>query len=209
MNNVQDAGHGHFVSSYLDETIEILQHVDRVSILGLVQGLVNVKQAGGRLFVLGVGGSAGHATHTVNDLRKICQLEAYAPSDNICELTARINDDGWDSAYAAWLEGSRLRPADGLLILSVGGGDRERNVSMNLVRAMEYARSIGAPIFGVVGRDGGHTAKVAQACVVLPPRFTDRITPHTEGLCSVIMHLVVSHPLLKQAQTKWEATVAQ
>ncbi len=198
-----------FIETYLAETVEVLQRIDRPSIENLINGLGAVKKRGGRLFILGVGGSAGHASHAVNDLRKICRIEAYAPSDNICELTARINDDGWDSSYSAWLAGSRLVPADGLLILSVGGGDRARNVSMNLVQAIEYGRRIGASIFGIVGRDGGHTRQQSDACVVIPPLYADRITPHTEGLCSVILHLVASHPLLKDENTKWESVLTK
>ena len=195
-----------FVRHYLDESIELLGRIDPVAVEQLVAGLARIRDAGGRLFVLGVGGSAGHASHAVNDLRKLCQLEAYAPTDNVCELTARVNDEGWDSCFERWLEGSRLGPADGVLVLSVGGGSREHGVSVNLVRALELARRVGAAIFGVVGKDGGATRQLATACVVVPPLYPERITPHTEGLCSVLLHLVVSHPALKRAETKWEST---
>ena len=153
-----------------------------------------------------VGGSAGHASHAVNDFRKICGFEAYAPTDNVSELTARTNDEGWETVFEAWLKGSRIGAADALLIFSVGGGDREKNVSANLTRAIDTAKAIGASVFGIVGRDGGYTAKNATACVVVPPLFNDRITPHTEGLAAVIWHLLVSHPALKVAATKWEST---
>jgi len=153
-----------------------------------------------------VGGSAGHASHAVNDFRKICGFEAYTPTDNVSELTARINDDGWDTAYAEWLKGSRLGDRDGVLVFSVGGGNAEKKVSMNLVRALELAQQRGARIFGVVGKDGGHTKQVATACVVVPTVAAERITPHTEGLCAVIWHLLVSHPRLGPAGAKWEST---
>lgn len=191
-----------FIESYLQESIELLRRIDVKSIEQLVHGLSEIQNAGGRLFILGVGGSAGHASHAVNDFRKLCRIESYTPSDNASELTARINDEGWDTCYAAWLDGSHLQARDGLLVLSVGGGDRERNVSPNLVHAMDHARNVGAAIFGVVGRDGGYTGRVAKACVIVPPLYSDHVTPHTEGLCSVILHLVVTHPLLKRAATK-------
>ena len=159
---------------------------------------------GGRLFILGVGGSAGHASHAVNDFRKICAFEAYTPTDNVSELTARTNDDGWETTFASWLEGSRLRPDDGILVFSVGGGNQEANVSVNLVRALEYAKKVGAAVFGIVGRDGGYTAEVADACIVIPALYPERTTPHTEGLCAVFWHLLVSHPALAAVGTKWE-----
>lgn len=197
-----------FIQAYVQESIELLRQLDVASIEQLVQGLAAVQNGGGRLFILGVGGSAGHASHAVNDFRKLCRIESYTPTDNASELTARINDEGWEGCFAAWLEGSHLGAKDAVLVLSVGGGDKERNVSPNLVQAVEHARKVGAPVFGVVGRDGGYTKKVAKACVIVPPLYKDHITPHTEGLCSVILHLVVSHPLLKRGQTKWESTVA-
>jgi D-sedoheptulose 7-phosphate isomerase len=168
-------------------------------------GLAAVRDSGGRLFVLGVGGSAGHASHAVNDFRKLCGFEAYAPTDNVSELTARTNDEGWDTTFEAWLRGSRLRAGDGLLIFSVGGGDSARGVSRNLVRALELAQEVSARVYGVVGRDGGSTARLADACVVVPPLVGDRITPHTEGLCAVVWHLLVSHPALQVNAGKWES----
>jgi D-sedoheptulose 7-phosphate isomerase len=194
-----------FSQSYVDETIEILGRLDLAAVEAVAASLAGVRAAGGRLFVLGVGGSAGHAGHAVNDFRKICGLEAYAPTDNVAELTARINDDGWDTAFSEWLKGSRLGPDDAILVFSVGGGNREKNVSVNLVRAIEHATDVGATVLGIVGRDGGFTATSATACVVIPPMFDDRITPHTEGLCAVVWHLLVSHPLLAQSTTKWES----
>ena len=153
-----------------------------------------------------MGGSAGHASHAVNDFRKICGFESYAPTDNVSELTARVNDEGWDTSFSEWLKVSRLGRADALLVFSVGGGNREKNVSPNLVRSLELARERGAAVFGVVGKDGGATKAAAEACVIIPTVSPDRITPHTEGLCAVVWHLLVSHPALKQAATKWEST---
>lgn len=195
-----------FSTSFIKETVEILAQVDAGTIEAVASGLADVRQKGGRLFILGVGGSAGHASHAVNDFRKICGFEAYAPTDNVSELTARTNDEGWETVFEAWLKGSRIGPADALLIFSVGGGDREKNVSANLTRAIDTAKAVGASVFGIVGRDGGYTKKNATACVVVPPLFSDRITPHTEGLAAVIWHLLVSHPALKVAATKWEST---
>jgi D-sedoheptulose 7-phosphate isomerase len=195
-----------FSNQFIKETVEILAKVDAGTIEAVASGLADVRQKGGRLFILGVGGSAGHAGHAVNDFRKICGFEAYAPTDNVSELTARTNDEGWETVFEAWLKGSRIGPTDALLIFSVGGGDREKNVSANLTRAIDTAKAVGASVFGIVGRDGGYTAKNATACVVVPPLFSDRITPHTEGLAAVIWHLLVSHPALKVAATKWEST---
>jgi D-sedoheptulose 7-phosphate isomerase len=191
-----------FVRLFLDETVQIVRALDAGAIERLAQGLASVRQTG-RLFILGVGGSAGHASHAVNDFRKLCSFEAYSPLDNVSELTARINDDGWDGSLAAWLRGSRLREGDALLVFSVGGGSRERGVSVNLVRAIEAAKEAGAKVFGIVGRDGGFTAQAADACVVVPPLVAERVTPHTEGLCAVVWHLLVSHPALKTQATKW------
>jgi D-sedoheptulose 7-phosphate isomerase len=195
-----------FSNQFIKETVEILAQLDAGAIEAVAAGLADVRQKGGRLFILGVGGSAGHASHAVNDFRKICGFEAYAPTDNVSELTARTNDEGWETVFEAWLKGSRIGAADALLIFSVGGGDREKNVSANLTRAIDTAKAVGASVFGIVGRDGGYTAKNATACVVVPPLFNDRITPHTEGLAAVIWHLLVSHPALKVAATKWEST---
>jgi D-sedoheptulose 7-phosphate isomerase len=197
-----------FASTYLDETLRILGAVDVAAIERVASGLAAVRARGGRLFVLGVGGSAAHAGHAVNDFRKLCGFEAYSPTDNVAELTARVNDEGWDTVFREWLRGSRLGGNDGVLVFSVGGGDLERNVSANLVRALELARSTGAAIFGIVGRDGGFTRATADACVVIPALVAERVTPHTEGLCAVIWHLLVSHPALQTEPTKWE-TVAR
>jgi D-sedoheptulose 7-phosphate isomerase len=194
-----------FSETYLEESRALVQALDARAIEELAAGLGAVRDAGGRLFVLGVGGSAAHAGHAVNDFRKLCAFEAYAPTDNVSELTARINDDGWESSFAAWLEVSRLGPADAVLVLSVGGGDRDRNISVNLVRALELACDVGAPVFGIVGRDGGYTRRIARACVVIPTISAERVTPHTEGLCAVVWHLLVSHPRLQRAPTKWES----
>lgn len=194
-----------FSESFISESIEILETLDMPSIERCVQGLAIVRSAGGRLFILGVGGSAGHASHAVNDFRKICGFEAYAPTDNVSELTARANDEGWETTFSEWLIGSRLRAEDGLLIFSVGGGDEEKNVSTNIVRAIKLAKERGAAIFGVLGREGGYTKRHANACVVIPPLFPEHVTPHTEGLAAVIWHLIVSHPLLAKVPTRWES----
>jgi D-sedoheptulose 7-phosphate isomerase len=194
-----------FSEQFLTEAVDIIQTIDVAAIDRCAAGLVDLRQRGGRLFVLGVGGSAAHASHAVNDFRKICGFEAYAPTDNVAELTARINDDSWDGAFAEWLRGSRLSATDGLLVFSVGGGDEDRRVSVTLIRALELAQDRGSSIWGIVGRDGGYTAKVADGCVIIPPRYVDRITPHTEGLCAVVWHLLVSHPELQLAPTKWES----
>jgi D-sedoheptulose 7-phosphate isomerase len=195
-----------FTKKFLDESLEIIRKLDAASIEATAEGLASVRNGGGRLFILGVGGSAGHAGHAVNDFRKICGFEAYAPTDNVSELTARVNDEGWDTCFSEWLKGSRLRKGDGLLIFSVGGGNREKNVSVNLVRSLELAREVGAKVFGVVGRDGGYTKQVADACVVIPTVAAERVTPHTEGFAAVVWHLLVSHPALAKTVTKWEST---
>jgi D-sedoheptulose 7-phosphate isomerase len=194
-----------FSSTYLEETQAILRQLDLAGVERMAAGLAAVRDAGGRLFILGVGGSAGHASHAVNDFRKLCRFEAYAPSDNVSELTARINDEGWDTCYANWLIASRLRESDALLVFSVGGGNREKNVSVNLVRALELASKTGAKIYGIVGRDGGFTREIANACSVIPVVNPDRTTPHTEGICAILWHLLVSHPALQAAPTKWES----
>jgi D-sedoheptulose 7-phosphate isomerase len=193
-----------FATLFLRETIQLVEALDPGAIEGLAWGLASVRDTG-RLFILGVGGSAGHASHAVNDFRKLCGFEAYSPTDNVSELTARINDEGWDGSLAAWLRGSRLHGGDGLLIFSVGGGSREKNISVNLVNAIQTAKDVGAKVFGIVGRDGGFTAQMADACVVIPPLYPERVTPHTEGLCAVVWHLLVSHPALKTQTTKWES----
>jgi len=197
-----------FADTYLAETESILRALDRDEIERLARCLADVRARGGRLFVLGVGGSAAHASHAVNDFRKLCDLEAYAPTDNVSELTARVNDEGWDGAFAAWLEGSRIAARDAVLVFSVGGGSRERGISTNIVRAIEAARHAGAGVLGVVGRDGGATRAAADVSVLVPPLFADRVTPHTEGLCAVVWHLLVSHPLLRRGGAKWESVSA-
>ena len=192
-----------FAEQFLQETRKVLSELNPAHIDDLAQGLGRVRSDGGRLFILGVGGSAGHASH---DFRKICNFEAYAPTDNVSELTARTNDDGWENTFADWLKVSRLSSKDALLIFSVGGGNREKNVSVNLVKAITLAKEMRSKVFGIVGKDGGFTAQSADACVVIPPLYADRITPHTEGLCAVVWHLLVSHPALKVSATKWEST---
>jgi D-sedoheptulose 7-phosphate isomerase len=196
-----------FSELYLRETLEVVGRIDADEIERCATGLAEVREREGRLFILGVGGSAGHASHAVNDFRKLCGIESYAPTDNVSELTARTNDEGWETTFAAWLVTSRLSDRDGLLVFSVGGGDQERQISVNLVRALEVARKRGAGIFGIVGRNGGFTAQVADACVVIPPLVDSRITPHTEGLCAVVWHLLVSHPALARNPTKWESSL--
>jgi D-sedoheptulose 7-phosphate isomerase len=202
---VSDTGRG-FVDLYLQETLRAVRELDAAAIDATAKGLARVREGGGRLFILGVGGSAGHASHAVNDFRKICGFEAYAPTDNVSELTARVNDEGWETSFSEWLKVSRLGPRDAVLVFSVGGGNREKNVSPNLVRALEIAAQVRAPVFGIVGKDGGATKAAAEACVIIPTVSPDRITPHTEGLCAVVWHLLVSHPALKQSATKWEST---
>lgn len=195
-----------FSKEFLTETVQLIQKINPEHIDQVALKLADSRDKSGRLFILGVGGSAGHAGHAVNDFRKICGFEAYAPTDNVSELTARINDEGWDTCFSEWLKGSRINKNDALLIFSVGGGNREKNISMNLVKAIETAEQVGAAITGIVGKDGGYTKMKSHACVVIPPEFPERITPHTEGLAAVVWHLLVSHPALKIKQTKWEST---
>jgi D-sedoheptulose 7-phosphate isomerase len=194
-----------FSRRYLDESIELIRKLDDETVERVAEGLAGARAGGGRLFILGVGGSAGHASHACNDFRKICGFEAYTPTDNVSELTARVNDEGWDGCFAEWLKGSRLRAGDGLLVFSVGGGNRAKNVSVNLVKSLELAKEVGAKIYGIVGRDGGTTKELADACVLVPVVHDARVTPHTEGFCAVIWHLLVSHPALAKTQTKWES----
>ncbi len=194
-----------FTAQYLAESIQILQQLDHAAIERMVEILAATRARGGRLFLLGVGGSAANASHAVNDFRKIAALEAYSPTDNVSELTARTNDEGWDSVFANWLRGSRLRPEDCVFVLSVGGGNLEKNVSPNIVRALSFARETGASIIGIVGRDGGYTATVADACVIVPTVNPVHTTPHAEAFQAVVWHLLVSHPALKAAETKWES----
>ena len=194
-----------FVAQYIDESIEILRKLDAGAIEKMVEVLAATRAAGGRLFLLGVGGSAANASHAVNDFRKIVGMEAYAPTDNVSELTARTNDEGWDGVFASWLRVSKLRPADCIFVLSVGGGNLEKNVSPNLVRAVAYAKEVGAAVIGIVGRDGGYTATVADACVIVPTVNVTHTTPHAEAFQAVVWHLLISHPSLKAAETKWES----
>jgi D-sedoheptulose 7-phosphate isomerase len=194
-----------YTAQYLSEAAEILALLDRHDIDQIVESLAELRRRGGRLFILGVGGGAGHASHAVNDFRKIAGIEAYAPTDNVSELTARVNDDGWDTVFVNWLNGSRLQSSDMVFVFSVGGGDVARNISPNLVRALQYAREVGATICGIVGRDGGFTRKVADACVVVPTVNPANVTPHTEAFQAVVWHLLVSHPSLQAAPMKWES----
>jgi D-sedoheptulose 7-phosphate isomerase len=195
-----------FARQFLDEVQKLVAQLNTDAIEKAADELARVRERGGRLFILGVGGSAANASHAVNDFRKICGFEAYAPTDNVSELTARTNDEGWATIFAEWLKGSRLNAMDGLLIFSVGGGNLEKNVSPNLVSAIQFAKKTGASIVGIVGRDGGHTAKEATACVIVPTVNPAHVTPHSEAFQAVIWHLLVSHPKLKVAQTKWEST---
>ena len=194
-----------FAEQFLAEAAEILKKIDTAAVERVAELLADCRTRGGRLFILGVGGSAANASHAVNDFRKICGLEAYAPTDNVSELTARTNDEGWAGVFESWLRVSRLRPADALLIFSVGGGNLEKQVSPNLVAAIRYAKEIGATVTGIVGRDGGYTAQAADACVVVPTVNPTHVTPHAEAFQAVIWHLLVSHPALKIAETKWES----
>ena len=194
-----------FADQYLREVEDVARGLDRVAIERAAAILADVRSGGGRLFILGVGGSAANASHAVNDFRKIVGLEAYAPTDNVSELTARTNDEGWATVFAAWLRTSRLTGRDAVLVLSVGGGNVEKNVSPNLVAALDVAKTIGARIIGIVGRDGGYTANVADACVLVPTVSPERITPHTEAFQAIVWHLLVSHPALKSHETKWES----
>lgn len=194
-----------YVNEYLSEATKIIQQLDVKSIEKMLRLLIDMRAQGGRLFILGVGGGAGHASHAIGDFRKIAGIEAYAPSDNVAELTARVNDEGWDTTYVAWLKGSHLRTEDMIFVFSVGGGDLERNISPNLVRSLEYAREVGAKIIGVVGRDGGFTARVADACVIVPTVNPQTVTAHTESFQALVWHLLVSHPELQVASMKWES----
>lgn len=194
-----------FTEQYLAEAARVIAQLDVAAIENIVTLLEETRERGGRLFILGVGGSAANASHAVNDFRKLVGLEAYTPTDNVAELTARTNDEGWSTVFEEWLRTSRLRQEDLVFVFSVGGGDRERNISPNLITALNFARDVGARIVGVVGRDGGHTASVADVCVVIPTVNAEHVTPHTEALQSVVWHLLVSHPRLKARPTKWES----
>jgi D-sedoheptulose 7-phosphate isomerase len=195
-----------YAQQHLRETVEIVEKLDPAVLEKMVAALAAVRARGGRLFILGVGGSAANASHAVNDFRKIGGFECYAPTDNVSELTARTNDEGWPSVFVEWLRGSRLKREDGILVLSVGGGNLEKNVSPNLVSALQLAKEVGATILGIVGRDGGYTAQVADTCVIVPTVNPANVTPHSEAFQAVIWHLFVSHPALKVQETKWEST---
>jgi D-sedoheptulose 7-phosphate isomerase len=194
-----------FINTFLTEAKQIIDQLKQEQINDIINLIAITKKEEGRLFILGVGGSAANASHAVNDFRKIVGIESYAPTDNVSELTARTNDEGWDTIFAKWLETSRLKATDMLLILSVGGGNLEKNVSPNLIKAIQFAKKIGAKIAGIVGRDGGYTAQMADAYVLIPTANQNNVTPHSEAFQAVIWHLIVSHPLLKTAQTKWES----
>ena len=194
-----------FTQSYYREVAEVAAGIDQTQVDKMIELLVAAREKGGRLFILGVGGGAGHAGHAVNDFRKICGIEAYAPTDNVSELTARVNDDGWDTVYANWLRGSRIRGDDIVLVFSVGGGNAEKNISANIVEALKLAKSVGAKVIGVVGRDGGYTRQVGDACVVVPTVNHATVTPHTESFQAVVWHGLVSHPKLLKNEMKWES----
>lgn len=198
-----------FIRTYLQEVRDIAAQIDLEAIERLVQQLVAVRTRGGRVFFVGVGGSAANASHAVNDFRKIASLECYAPTDNVAELTARTNDEGWATVFSAWLETSRLNEKDAIFVLSVGGGDLANNISPNLVHAIDFARARGAAVLGIVGRDGGHTARMGTAVVIVPTVDPATVTPHTESFQAVIWHLLVSHPDLKRTETKWESSTAR
>jgi D-sedoheptulose 7-phosphate isomerase len=194
-----------YINRYFDEAKTIIDQIDRFEIEKMIGLLLEIRERGGRLFFLGVGGSAGNASHAVNDFRKIAHFEAYSPVDNVSELTARTNDEGWQTVFVEWLKQSRLSDKDAVFVFSVGGGNKEKNISANLVYALEFAKTRGAAILGVVGRDGGYTAKVADACVVIPPITQETVTPHAESFQAVIWHLIVSHPQIMRMQNKWES----
>ena len=195
-----------YTEQHLHETAVIVQMLDIAAIEKVVTVLAQIKADAGRIFFLGVGGSAGNCSHAVNDFRKLLGIECYAPTDNVSELTARINDDGWERAFVDWLEVSRLSARDAVFVMSVGGGNREKNISVSLVAAVDHAKNVGAKIIGILGRDGGHTARHANAAVIVPTVNPRAVTPHTEALQAVIWHLLVSHPTLKPSEAKWEST---
>ncbi|MGA2733324.1 MAG: SIS domain-containing protein [Syntrophobacteraceae bacterium] len=194
-----------YIEMYMRETSEIARTINKDSIARAVNILLDTKTQGGRLFVLGVGGGAGNASHAVNDFRKIAGIESYAPTDNVSELTARVNDDGWDSVFECWLKGSNLTGKDCVLVFSVGGGNEQKSISTNLVYALKYAKTVGAGIIGIVGRDGGYTATVADSAIIVPTVNKDTVTPHTEAFQAVVWHMLVSHPALKSHEMKWES----
>lgn len=195
-----------YISTFLDDAVTIIRRIDRAQIQKMSAVLQELRKNEGRLFILGVGGGAGHASHAVNDFRKIAGIESYAPTDNVSELTARVNDDGWETVFVNWLKGSRLNAKDCIFVFSVGGGNAEKNVSVNLVNALRYAKETGAKVIGVVGRDGGYTAKVADACVIIPTVNDKTVTPQTEAFQAVVWHLIVSSPAMQKFEMKWEST---
>lgn len=194
----------YYVNNYLEEVHQVVNGIDKNAIEEIINHLIELRHIGGRLFFLGVGGGAGNATHAVNDFRKIAGIESYTPTDNVSELSARVNDDGWETVFVSWLRGSRLTNKDGVFVLSVGGGNDDKNISVNIVQAIKYAKKVGAKVFGIVGRDGGYTAQIADACVVVPTVNPETVTPHTESFQAVIWHLIVSHPKMKIFGMKWE-----
>jgi D-sedoheptulose 7-phosphate isomerase len=198
-----------YINIYLKEVLEITSKIDKAEIEKMINVILKVKKNEGRIFMLGVGGSAGNASHAVNDFRKIAGIECYTPTDNVSELTARVNDDGWDSSFVNWLKGSRLNTSDCIFIFSVGGGNLEKNVSVNIVNSLKYAKEIGSSIIGIVGKDGGYTAKVADACVIIPVVNPETITPHSEAFQATIWHLLVTHPAIKKNEMKWESVDSQ
>lgn len=201
-------GERSYTEQYLAEARLILDGLDVLALEALAGALAELRDRGGRLFFLGVGGGAAHASHAVNDFRKLAGFEAYAPVDNVSELTARTNDEGWETTFESYLQGSRLGPADGIFVFSVGGGSLERGISANIVRAVMHARRVGASVFGVVGRDGGYTARVADHCIVVPTVDAERVTPHTESFQAVIWHMLVTHPRLLRHEMRWESVAA-
>lgn len=194
-----------YTTTYLADAKLIIDSINETVIEKMVDEIAAIREKNGRLFFLGVGGGAGHASHAVNDFRKIAGIESYTPTDNVSELTARINDDGWETAFVNWLKGSRLTANDGIFVFSVGGGNAEKNVSVNIVSSLQYAKEVGAKVFGVVGRDGGYTGQISDACVIIPPINHETVTPQTEAFQAVIWHLVVSHPKLQKYEMKWES----
>ena len=194
-----------YVERYINEVHQVTEGLDGAEIAKMIRLLIDLRDKGGRLFFLGVGGGAGNASHAVNDFRKICRIESYTPSDNVSELSARVNDEGWDTVFVNWLMGSKLRNTDGVFIFSVGGGNAEKGISANIIQALKYTKETGAKVFGVVGRDGGYTSQVADACVVVPTVNPETVTPHTEAFQVVIWHLIVSHPDMKLSEMKWES----
>ena len=195
-----------FIDNYFEEVKEVASRINKSNIEHIISDLKHVKDSGGRLFILGVGGSAANASHTVNDFRKICGIEAYTPTDNVSELTARVNDDGWETVFEKWLDTSRLNDRDGILILSVGGGNADKNISVNIIRAIDFSKRRNARIMGIVGKDGGYTAKNSTSCVIIPVINKSNITPHSESFQSVVLHCIATHPDLKVNEMKWEST---